>query len=156
MNKLEQLIFELYEIKNKSKKIQDEYKIRIKYLERKIDDALIKKDKSSYSFCFKEKNSDSQFYYKATSVKPKKIEWNMDVLQQVLDKDIFDQICNKKYTIINYAGLIHYLKNLGADPKKVKTFIQCEKTMNDKMLNQLSELGEITEKDLEGSDEEDC
>ena len=150
MNKLEQMISELYEIKDKSKRIQDEYKIRIKYLERKIDELFVKKDQTSYSFCYKDKNSEGQFYYKATSVKPKKIEWNMDVLQQVLDKKIFNQICNKKYTIIDYEGLANYLKTIGADPKVFKNFISCEKTMNDKMLNQLSELGEITENDLKG------
>ena len=150
MNKLEQMISELYEIKDKSKRQQDEYKIRIKYLERKIDEMLIKKNESSYSFSCKDKNSDSQFYYKATSVKPKKIDWDMDVLQQILDRKLFNQVCNKKYTIIDYEGLANYLKTIGADPKVFKNFISCEKTMNDKMLNQLSELGEITEKDLEG------
>ena len=150
MKKIEQMISELYEIKDKSKRLQDEYKIRIKYLERKIDELLVKKNETSYSFSCKDNNSDVQFFYKATSVKPKKIEWNMDILQQVLDKKIFNQICNKKYTIIDYEGLANYLKVIGADPKVFKNFISCEKTMNDKVLNQLSELGEITEKDLEG------
>lgn len=151
MNKLEQMISELYEIKEKSKKIQDEYKIRIKYLERKIDEAISKKDQTSYSFRFEDKKNDSQFYYKATSVKPKKIEWKMDVLQQVLSKEIFNKICVKKYNIIDYEGLVKYLKTVGANPKVFKNFISCEKSMDDKALNQLSELGEITEEDLEGS-----
>ena len=142
MNKLEQMILELYEVKNKSKRLQDEYKIRIKYLEKKIDEIFTKKKEISYSFCCQ--NRDSDIYYKATLVKPKKIEWNMDVLQQVLNKKIFNQICNKKYTIIDYEGLTKYLKTVGADPKIFKNFISCEKTMNDKMLNQLSEHGEIT------------
>jgi hypothetical protein len=148
MKKIEEIILELYEIKNKSKRMQDEYKIRIKYLEKKIDEIFTKKKETSYSFCCQ--NRDSDIYYKATLVQPKKIEWNMDVLQQVLNKKIFNQICNKKYTIIDYEGLTNYLKTVGADPKVFKNFISCEKTMNDKMLNQLSELGEITEKDLEG------
>lgn len=148
MNKIEQLIYELNKVKNKSKKLQDEYKIRIKFLEKDINKLLEKKNQTSYSFSCIE--NDVQVYYKATSVKPKKIEWKMEVLQQVLDKSIFNQICNKKYTIIDYDGLASYLKSLNADPKKIKSFIQCEKTMNDKALNQLSELGEISEKDLEG------
>lgn len=148
MKKIEEMILELYDIKNKSKRLQDEYKIRIKYLEKKIDEIFTKKKEISYSFCCQ--NRDSDIYYKATLVKPKKIEWNIDVLQQVLNKKIFNQICNKKYTIIDYEGLIKYLKTVGVDPKIFKNFISCEKTMNEKMLNQLSELGEITEKDLEG------
>lgn len=150
MNKLESMISELFEIKDKSKRLQDEYKIRIKYLERKIDDMLTKKNESSYSFLCQDKNSDSQFYYKATTVKPKKIEWKMDVLQQVLDRDTFNEICNKAYTIIDYDGFAKYLKSLKADPKIVKSFINCEKTMNQKMLDQLSQLGEISIDDLEG------
>ena len=150
MNKLESMISELFEIKDKSKRLQDEYKIRIKYLERKIDDMLTKKNESSYSFLCQDKNSESQFYYKATSVKPKKIDWRMDVVEQVLDKKTFNQICSKKYTIIDYEGLASYLKVIHADPKVVKSFISCEKTMNQKMLDQLSELGEISIEDLEG------
>lgn len=148
MNKLEQLTCELYEIKEKNKKLQDKYKIRIKFLEKEIEKIFSKKNESSYSFSCEE--DGLQVYYKATSVKPKKIDWKMDVLQQVLDKDVFDQICNKKYTIIDYEGLAKYLKSLKADPKKIKTFIQCEKTMNQKMLDQLSSLGEISIEDLEG------
>ena len=148
MNKLEKMISELFEIKNKSKRLQDEYKIRIKYLEKKIDEAFTKKNKTDYSF-FAEDN-EGQFYYKATSVKPKKIEWNMETLKQILDKEIFDEICIKKYTIIDYDGFVKYLKSLKADPKIFKNFVQCEKTMNQNKLDQLSELGEISIDDLEG------
>lgn len=150
MNKIEQFIYELYEIKNKSKRIQDEYKIRIKYLEKNIDKLLEKKKQSSYSFnCF-EGDTEKTVYFKATSVKPKKIEWNVEMLQQILDKSIFNKICNKKYSIIDYDGFSGYLKTLNADPKIIKSFIQCEKTINQKSLDQLSELGEISVDDLEG------
>lgn len=144
MNKLEQLIFELDELKQTNKEQQDKFQIKKKYLEKKIDQLLEKKNEVSYSF------SDSGIFYKATSVKLKSIEWKINTLQQVLDKEIFNEICNKTYTIIDYDGMAKYLKSIGADPKKIKSFISCEKKIDQKKVDQLSELGEISLDDLEG------
>lgn len=150
MNKLEELIWQLNHIKQTNKEDQDKFQIKKKYLEKKIEKILDKKNKTSYSFCLENEVTKERTYFKATSVKPKKIEWNMETLKQILDKEIFDEVCIKKYTIIDYEGFVEYLKSLKADPKIFKGFIQCEKSMNQNKLDQLSELGEVSVDDLEG------
>ena len=43
-----------------------------------------------------------------------------------------------------------YMKQLGADPKKVKSFIQIDEELNESALNELYETGKLTLDDVKG------
>lgn len=144
MNKLEEIICNLNLLNKKNKEDQEDYKYKKTKLENEIKKIYGKKDIKTYSF-----KSDNT-YYKATVVKQKKINFNVDMIQQIIDKEVFNEICDKKYELVDYEGLVEYVKSLGGSPKQFKSFIRCIKSINNNKLNQLSELGDISLDDLEG------
>ncbi len=144
MTKLQAISYNLNELNKKNKVMQDAYKTNKKIYEDKIKNIFGKKDLKTYDF------KESNTYYKATLVEPKKIEFNADMIEQIVDKEIFDEICEKKYEIIDYVGMVEYLKTLGAKPKDFKKFIHCEKTINKNKVDQLGDLGDLSLDDLEG------
>lgn len=144
MNKLEQTIIELKNLNDEEKNHQEEYKTKKRIYEEKIKKFLGKKQEKSYGF------SDSKHKFKATFVENKKVQFNSEMIEQIVDKEVFNEIVDRTYTISNYDGLVDYLKSIGANPKIFKEFIHCEKQINKDKLNQLSELGDISLDDLEG------
>lgn len=148
MNQLEQYIFDLRVLNQKQKQEEESYKDKKTTLESKIKKIFDKKKVNSYSFA--NADGDQKKYYRATVVQQKKVIFNPDMVEQVVDKKVFNQICIKKYEITDYEGLVQYMKSLGGNPSKFKSFISCDKTIDNKKVNQLSELGDITDTALEG------
>lgn len=146
MNQLEQYIFDLNVLNRNQKAEEEKYKDDKTKLESKIKKIFDKKKVNSYSFA----NGDQNKYYRATVVQQKKVIFNPDMVEQVVDKKVFNQICIKKYEITDYEGLVQYVKELGGDPSKFKSFISCDKTIDNKKVNQLSDVGDIGLDALEG------
>lgn len=144
MTKIEGLVIELNNLNKKNKITQDEYKYQKEFYENKIKQYLDKKNTNSVSF------DTSGLNYKATFVKSKKVNFDAELLQQKLDKELFNEICIRNYRVLDFDGLIKYLKSLGANPKEVKKYIYCEKTIDNKIVDQLSDVGDISLEDLEG------
>ena len=59
-------------------------------------------------------------------------------------------VIDKSYTITDINRLIIYLKSCGVDPKVFKSFINVTKTVDEKKLDKLAELGVIRKEQLEG------
>ena len=57
---------------------------------------------------------------------------------------------DKTYTINDFEGLVEYLKTCGVDPIKFKSYLQITENVNQKKLDQLSNLGIINENDIKG------
>lgn len=144
MTKINDLIIALNTLNRKNRMAQDEYKYQKEFYENKIKQYLDKKNTNSYDF------DTSGLNYKATYVKSKKINFDVELVQQKLDKEIFNEICTKEYRIIDFDGLISYLKSLGANPKEIKKYIYCDKSINKEKVDQLGELGDLTLEDLDG------
>lgn len=87
---------------------------------------------------------------KVTKVRTKKILWDIEKLKQRIPKSITKQFINKTYVINDMQGLIEYLKKCGVEAKKFKKFIDVEEQVDNDILNNLSELGEIKAKDVKG------
>lgn len=90
------------------------------------------------------------FNYQATPVINKKITWDLDKLSKKLDKELLNEITDKEYSINDFNGLVKYLKSCGVDPKKFKKFIDVKKSVNNKKVDELSQMGEISIDDLTG------
>lgn len=90
------------------------------------------------------------FNYQATPVINKKITWDLDKLSEKLDKEILNEITDKEYSINDFNGLVKYLKSCGVDPKKFKKFVDVKKTVNNKKIDELGQLGDIDIESLSG------
>lgn len=106
---------------------------------------------------YTDKNNVEEFGFvwldKVKRIKPiiqKKIIWDMDKLSKKVRKSLLNEILDKTYTINDMNGLIDFLKDYDVDPKKFKKFINVEQKVNNKKVDELNALGELTYDDLAG------
>lgn len=87
---------------------------------------------------------------RVTRIRQRKITWFLDKLKKKLDKETYNKVVDKTYTINDMQGLIKYLKSCGVDPKKFKKFIDVDETLNEAKLNTYYETGALKKEDIEG------
>lgn len=104
------------------------------------------------------KNGYSKAYFMSakgkvslTYVQPTKVVFNIDKLKKALDKDTAKKVIEKEYIITDIATLKQLLQEHGVKVSDFKRCIQINETVNEKELDNLSELGEIDQNDLEGT-----
>lgn len=85
-----------------------------------------------------------------TRVRQRKITWFLDKLKKRLDKETYNKVVDKTYTINDMQGLIKYLKSCGVDPKKFKKFIDVEEQVNESRIDNMFNIGEIEKADVSG------
>lgn len=142
--KIRYISFKLFKLNQKFKEQEQKYKAEREKLQSEIFKYTNKKGIQSYDF----QNGDTGL--KFTTVKTKKLVFDLDKLKKKLDKELLSEVIKKEYTIKDMDGLIAYLKSCGVDPKKFKSFIDSNETVDEKKINELSEFGEILMDDLEG------
>lgn len=91
--------------------------------------------------------------YILTRVQRVKVTWDAEKVEAALkntDKELCAEIVQKELTLADKKGFIEYAKSLGAEPKKLFSFFVVNKTVDDKALNKLTEVGAIDETKLGG------
>lgn len=78
------------------------------------------------------------------------IEWDAEKLEKKVDKHIAKQIVKKQYRIVDMQGLTQYLKMCNVDPQVFKKFIAVDKSVDEKAIDRLGEVGEISVKQVSG------
>ena len=78
------------------------------------------------------------------------IVFDIDALENNLSKEMCKDFIDKSYTITDINRLIIYLKSCGVDPKVFKSFLNVTKTVDEKKLDKLTDLGLIRKEQLEG------
>lgn len=142
--KIKDAIIELNNLNETFKNAENEYKSRKSKLTNDIQNYMATK-----KIDFVEFKNNLQFW-NTKLVCPKKVIFDADKLEKRLSKETCKKIISKKYSIEDFDGLIEYLKECNVDPKKFKEFLSIEKTVNNKKIDELSELGEIKEEDIKG------
>lgn len=98
--------------------------------------------------------SDNGKRYNITDVNPKKIVWDADKLKQQLElngcSDVAKQVIESKFGIADWVGFSKFLKGHGIKASDVVPFLTIERKVNQKKLDELSELGEVTPEDVVG------
>lgn len=141
-------VVELREYRLKFKDIESQYKKKNEELQKIIREFMGVNNFTEFKFLSKSKLGDIPL--KVLNVVPKKITFNVDKLKERLERDIFNKIVIKEYRIVDFNGLVKYLKSCGVDPKKFKKFIEVTETVDNNKLNELGNLGEISEEDIKG------
>ena len=145
---------ELFELEQKFKAIKKQY-----------EDKKTKLTTSIKNFMYCNKCEGDEFHFVAMSgntfakehqalkvkkVTPTTITWDADKLEEKLSKELCSQIIHKEYKVNDMAGLIQYLKSCGVNPKKFKSFLTIEKSVDANKIAQLDAIGEITHADVKG------
>ena len=139
-------IVELSELNEKFKNLESKYNRK----KQELTDLIFEKSGTVQSIEFDSDTLDSNIHYVATLVNPKKVVFDIEMLEGKLDKELVNEFVDKTYTINDLQGLTLYLKSCGVNPKKFKQFLDVEKKVNNKKLQQLSDLGDISQEDLKG------
>lgn len=98
-------------------------------------------------------NPDDKLVFRALKLKrvqSVKVKFDTVKLRKKLDKETFNDVSETVYKINDMQGLVSYLKECDVDPNIFKSFIDVETKINQKKLDNLYDLGEVTEEDIEG------
>lgn len=144
-------IIELYELQQNFKKQESEYKQRREELQTSIKNFMFVNGIGGASFIANQGIfAKEESVLNAKVITPCKVEFDADKLEQKLGKEkCVDFIC-KEYTISDINGLIKYLKSCGVSSKKFKSFINVKKKVDSKKINELSEVGKLSNDDIKG------
>jgi hypothetical protein len=69
--------------------------------------------------------------------------WDIPILKRVLGKKLAKKCVSKKYEIVDFPGMVEYLKSLGAKPDEFSKFLNVTESVNEKQLDKLNDLGVI-------------
>lgn len=78
------------------------------------------------------------------------IVYDVSKIESKVDKETCTEFIDKQYIIIDYDGLVKYLRTCGVDANKFKNYVRVEKSVNKYKLEQLFQLGYISIKQLKG------
>lgn len=127
------------------KKHEAEYKERKRIFNQKVMNYFEKSGFEGADLDYDEGN------IKLTMVNQTKIEWDIEKLKKVIDRDIRKKVIEQKVIINDYDNLVKLLKQNGVSPKQFKQCITVEESLDEKTLENCLELGEITKRQIKGT-----
>lgn len=142
-------VVQLFRMKEQFNVATKEYKAVEASLITKIKNYMYCNKGCNEAFSFQLKCRDGkERYMNVKKVQPTSIVWDVEKLEEVLDKEDVKEVITKQYTIIDMQGLIEYLRSCGVSPKEFKKFIEVHKIVEQKALEQLAALGKVSEEEL--------
>lgn len=145
---------ELFELEAKFKAIREQYESRKKKLSTAI---------KNFMYCNTGTNEEIQFFaqsgetfskdnkmLRVRKITPTTIVWDVEKLEKRLEPETSSQIIQKQYVITDMTGLVKYLRSCGVSAKKFKSFIEVEKKVDAKMIEQLDAVGDLSYEDIKG------
>lgn len=78
------------------------------------------------------------------------VEYFPDKLEKKLSSELFNEVVNKSYAIIDMPALIILMRSHGISPKDFKKLIRVDQSVNRPELKRLYDDGEITKSDIKG------
>lgn len=128
----------------KLKQVEAETKAKYKELQGKVKAYCSKVGKSSLWF------SENGKRYNITDVNPKKVIWDVEKLREKLPADVAKQVIETTYGINDWSAFVAFMKKHNIKPTEVIPFLTIERKVNQKKVDSLAEVGEITPEDIAG------
>lgn len=94
--------------------------------------------------------SDEGVDYSVTRVVRRKVEYDIDKMKKKLPVDVISEVVEKQVLVTDYNLLAKYVKSLGGSAPKLKSMLHVDESVNEKRLDELSELGEFDDSLMEG------
>lgn len=133
-------ICELYKIdkefkalKERKQKIYDELNV---YLDKTGETELVTE--------YIDDDTLKEIELKVVRVMSKKIEYKIDRLENRIQKDTLNKFIDKTYTIRNWKSVVRLLKKYKVPAKEFIALINVDKKVNEKNLDQLEAIGEVS------------
>lgn len=94
--------------------------------------------------------SDDGVDYSVTRVVRRKVEYDIGKMKEKLPSDVISEVVEKQVSVIDYKTLAAYVKSLGGSAAKLKSMLHVDESVNEKRLEELSELGEFDDSLMDG------
>lgn len=140
-----------------NKLVNDEFndtkKAYYSFMSEAFEAGVIAEDVSSVEFIDsvpEEDGSIKTFSIKSTRVVPTSIQWDIKKLKSRLDKSILRKVVKRVRTLVDLPGLVEYMKYLGGDPKIFWSFFETSEQVDQKEMDQASDLGYVSDEDVAG------
>lgn len=78
------------------------------------------------------------------------VDYDIPKLKNALDKELFNEIVERKPQITDWDGLLKLFKEKGIPKEEIKKYISVETAVSEKVVNKLYEEGELKLEDIEG------
>lgn len=151
LERYQQSVWTYYRKKQKFDKIQKQFAEAKERFEQDMLECSDQIGKKRMCFSGDQFDSNSEAdTLNVTRVEKVSIEWFAEKLERKLPKPVAKKVIRKQYRIRDMRGLTAYLKSCGVDPKVFKTFIDVERTVDQKAVDQLGEVGEISVNQIAG------
>lgn len=143
--KVKQICYELFKIKQSEQELKEHYG----ELQSRLKTWLEKNNSNAVQFSIGDRN------YKVSDVRPRKIVWDCDRLRKQLkennvESEVIQSVFDTIYTVTDWNGFSGVLKKYGVNPKEVLKYVSVERKVNQKKLDEVSELGLIVPEDING------
>lgn len=94
--------------------------------------------------------SDDEVDYNVTRVVRCKVEYDIGKMKEKLPSNVISEVVEKQVSVIDYKALAAYVKSLGGSAAKLKSMLHVDESVNEKRLEELSELGEFDDSLMDG------
>jgi hypothetical protein len=150
--KVKQAICDYYELNEKHKQQEEEFKSQKNKLETYISNFLFSNGVEKLRFRATQGNrfGQNQQDVECKKIIRRSVIFDIDRLKQRLGKERCLEFIDKEYQINDMDGLVKLLKKSGVNPKDFKKFIDVNEVVNTKKLDKLKDIGDITLEELKG------
>lgn len=148
LDECKEFVLEFFEKQKKFKNIEASYNELKKQFNSEMED-FFECNKVGPKLRFEDEDSFAGNLV-VTRVQKSSVIFNADKLEKALGKELSQDVIIKRYEIIDMFGLTKYLKECGVDPKVFKSFLHVSKTVDEKELDKLEEIGKISEEQIKG------
>lgn len=94
------------------------------------------------------KKPGESYVLSVSKVQPVKVVFDAEKLEAKIPKSISKKVISKSYVINDFSSLVQYLKSCNVDPKKFKSFLDVQRTVDENALDQAVALGEVEEEQV--------
>lgn len=148
-SKHQQLAWNFFRKQQKLKELQKKFDDAKVSFEAEMEDFFRRNKIKSFNFeCDDETLGNDNLVVKM--IERTSIVWDAEKLEKRLPKSIAKKVIKKQYRINDMQGLITYLKSCNVDPVIFKKYIQVEKTVDQKAVDHLGNIGQISVRNISG------
>lgn len=143
--KLKQICMDLFKVRQQQQEMKERYGV----LQAKLKEYFGTSGDKSLQYSVGNRS------FKVTDVSPQRIVWDCDKLrerlkQREVDSSVIKKVIESSYAIVDWDGFVSVLKKFGVKPNDVLPFLEVQRKVNQKKIDELSEIGEITKEDIDG------
>lgn len=142
----EEIAIEFFKKQKIFKKAQESFNEAKSFFNDKAEEFFKQRGLSKVTFVTSDICNDSLVIKR---IQRKSIEFDADRLEKALGS-LSSSVISKHYEVIDFVGLVNYLKELKANPKVFRSFIKVTKKVDEKELDRLEALGKISADQIKG------